>query len=75
MSDALTAARTQSVSYFVTMMEGVFEMNTCHVPALAHSPLTKPVLNQTLPAGFLLDLVKDLLKTFCLNSNRNICLI
>jgi hypothetical protein len=57
MSDALAIARSMTVQYFVNLMEGIFEMNSCAIPSLSFSPLTKPLLNQTLPAGFMLDLV------------------
>ena len=57
MSDALTSARNQTVQYFVRMMEGVFELNSHDVQSLPYSPLTAPLLRETLPAGFLMDLV------------------
>ena len=57
MSDALLSARNQTVQYFIRMMEGVFELNGPDFQTLSYSPLTAPLLSQTLPAGFLFDLV------------------
>ena len=62
MSDALAACRTQSVQFFVSLMSGIFEMNSCPIPSLSYSPLTKPLLNQTLDNGFLVDLVSSKIK-------------
>jgi hypothetical protein len=59
MSDALSAARVQVVHYFVRAMSGVFEMSGHDIPSLSYSPLTAPLLSQSLPAGFLLDLVNN----------------
>lgn len=56
MSDALSAARCQSILYTSLVICGVFESDV-QIPTLPFSPLLRPLLDQTLPPGFLLDLV------------------
>lgn len=58
LSEALTGARTQCVNYASLVVQGVFDPEAGSLK-LPFSPILKPLLEQTLPAGFIIDLIKE----------------
>ena len=60
MSEALAAARSQIINYTSLAIQGVFDPDA-PVPKLPHSPLYKPLLDVSLPPGFILDLIASTL--------------
>ena len=57
-SEALAGARAQCVNYASLILQGVFDPEFGS-PKLPFSPILKPLLEQTLPAGFVIDLIKE----------------
>ena len=56
MCDALSAARAQIINYTSLVIQGIFDPDV-PVPKLPHSPLLRPLMNEGLPSGFLIDLI------------------
>jgi hypothetical protein len=56
LSDALAAARSQCVTYASLVIQGLFDPDE-PMAKLPHSPLLKTLLDQSLPHGFLIDLI------------------
>lgn len=57
--EALNAAKAQSIQYTALVCQGCFALNQVR-SHLSESPLLRPLLKQSIPNGFLLDLIIEL---------------
>lgn len=62
LSDAISAARSQITNYTSLVLQGLFDEDSKTVAKLPHSPLYKPLLEEGLPSGFILDLIASTLE-------------